>query len=77
MDIFTFLYVEKQKPAKIADILERSPSSITRERDKNVYFCHPHSPWEKGTGEHTNYLIRDMLYPLLILTSRHSVMLPE
>jgi len=26
-----------------------------------VYFCHPHSPWEKGACENTNYLIRDML----------------
>ena len=26
-----------------------------------VYFCHPHAPWEKGTCENTNYLIRDML----------------
>ncbi|MDR3115345.1 MAG: IS30 family transposase [Treponema sp.] len=29
-----------------------------------VYFCHPHSPWEKGMCENTNYLIRDMLYPV-------------
>jgi IS30 family transposase len=29
-----------------------------------VYFCHPHSPWEKGTCENTSYLIRDMLYPV-------------
>jgi len=26
-----------------------------------VYFCHPHSSWEKGTCENTKYLIQDML----------------
>jgi IS30 family transposase len=29
-----------------------------------VYFRRPHSPWEKGTCEDANYLIRDMLYPV-------------
>jgi IS30 family transposase len=36
---------------------ERLASSIKMK----VYFCHPHSPWEKGTCENTNLLIRDML----------------
>ncbi len=27
----------------------------------DVYFCHPAAPWEKGTCENTNYLIRDMI----------------
>jgi len=29
-----------------------------------VYFCHPSSPWEKGTCENTNGLVRDMLYEI-------------
>jgi IS30 family transposase len=43
--------------------------SITFDQGKEnsgiaVYFCHPHSPWEKGMCENTNYLIWDMLYPV-------------
>jgi IS30 family transposase len=38
--------------------------ALTKNLGIDVYFCHPHSPWEKATYENTNYLIRDMLHPI-------------
>lgn len=34
---------------------------LTAELDMSVYFCDPHAPWQKGTVENTNGLIRQFL----------------
>jgi IS30 family transposase len=41
---------------------ENSEHQLVTERSGiQVYVCHPPSPWEKGTGENTHFMIRDRL----------------
>ena len=36
----------------------RSHARIAVDADVEIYFCDPHSPWQRGSNENTNGLLR-------------------
>ena len=37
------------------------PQALSLATDINVYFCDPQSPWQRGSNENTNRLLRQYL----------------
>jgi len=62
----TFAQVVKRLPKEVMKTMTHDRGSemsehelFTKETEVQVYFADPHSPWQRGTNENTNGLVRD------------------
>jgi transposase, IS30 family len=87
----TTLEVIEALKARIQDLPEHLVRSLTWDQGREltahqrftidtgvpVYFCDPHSPWQRGSNENTNGLLRQYLPRKLDLAARSQIELDE
>lgn len=63
VELFAALPKQARKSITVDNGVEfASHKLLAKETGMNVYFCDPYSPWQRGTNEYTNHLIRQY-YP--------------
>lgn len=61
-NMFKDIPKEKKKTMTLDNGMEFKDHKVIEYTTKmKVYFCHKHAPWEKGTNENTNWLLRQFI----------------
>jgi len=72
-NMFKEIPKEKKKTMTLDNGMEfRDHKVIECTTKMKIYFCHKHAPWEKGTNENTNWLLRQFIpkkTPILTITN--------
>jgi len=64
-------HIYKMDYGKMMKQHQDSAADITLATGLNIYFCDPHSPWQRGSNENTNGLLRQY-FPKGTILSGHS-----
>lgn len=72
-NMFKEIPKEKKKTMTLDNGMEFKDHKVIEYTTKmKIYFCHKHAPWEKGTNENTNWLLRQFIpkkTPILTITN--------